>query len=396
MRFFLLLSCFTVLSYNIRSQSDGFLRVDRRAQNVPKSVTRDYKLLAHYLIKPAHTDIEKARVLYKWVTNYFQYDVVRWKKIGSFKEYSVQEIISRKKGVCRDLAMVYKALCDEVGLDCHYVTGSVPRKKFGLFASFEGHAWNIVKIDDKWHHVDPTWGTGFVVKKSFMKKKIDKGKLWRMYKKNTTISHNGKWYFWKKPNNNYLCPSQSFFNQTHCADLAFMQLQNDVMHRFEFLRGKHKTLSRYKDYNYLDSLDKYENRQYENKELFELHNTLPVITRKRYDLSIKYRELADSFMSRFDTVTSVDTVKKYRTYYKRAIKYHFGNGLFSLTRHAFFLGFGVKSYMAALNIKSNFLQDVTLAAIAGGSIYYISRDFYIHELKNIIRLNNRIRKLKKK
>ena len=42
-------------------------------------------------------------------------------------------------------AMAYKALCDEFGIDCRVVIG----RKNGV-----AHAWNIVKLDGDWFHVD--------------------------------------------------------------------------------------------------------------------------------------------------------------------------------------------------------------------------------------------------
>jgi transglutaminase/protease-like cytokinesis protein 3 len=43
-------------------------------------------------------------------------------------------------------------MCDDVGLDCYIVIGEV--------IGGGGHAWNLVKIDGQWYHLDTTWNDG--------------------------------------------------------------------------------------------------------------------------------------------------------------------------------------------------------------------------------------------
>ncbi len=42
-------------------------------------------------------------------------------------------------------AMAYKALCDELGLECYVVLGKLGEKQ---------HAWNIVELEDHYYHID--------------------------------------------------------------------------------------------------------------------------------------------------------------------------------------------------------------------------------------------------
>lgn len=57
-----------------------------------------------------------------------------------------------KRGICDGLAWAFKRLMDEAGIDCIYVTGFL---KDDLKV---GHAWDLVKLDGQYYHVDPTWG----------------------------------------------------------------------------------------------------------------------------------------------------------------------------------------------------------------------------------------------
>lgn len=54
------------------------------------------------------------------------------------------------KGVCQDYAEAYGMLLARMGFHAEYVSGDDP-------IGGEGHAWNIVKLDGKYYHVDCTW-----------------------------------------------------------------------------------------------------------------------------------------------------------------------------------------------------------------------------------------------
>ncbi|MDR2531557.1 MAG: hypothetical protein LBC82_01800 [Oscillospiraceae bacterium] len=56
--------------------------------------------------------------------------------------------------VCEGYAKAFKYLCNSVNIPCVVVCGSA---KTPPFDNSENHAWNIVKIDDAFYHVDSTW-----------------------------------------------------------------------------------------------------------------------------------------------------------------------------------------------------------------------------------------------
>ncbi len=62
-------------------------------------------------------------------------------------------LILYKKGVCDGFAKLAKLLFDGVGI-CSYVVSS---QAFGINQCYEPHAWNIVKIEGKWYHLDITF-----------------------------------------------------------------------------------------------------------------------------------------------------------------------------------------------------------------------------------------------
>ena len=54
--------------------------------------------------------------------------------------------------VCDGFSRTVKLLCDDMGLECKIVVGEVNGR--GL------HAWNLVKVDGQWYHLDVTWNDG--------------------------------------------------------------------------------------------------------------------------------------------------------------------------------------------------------------------------------------------
>ncbi len=65
--------------------------------------------------------------------------------------------------VCEGFASLFERLCKVVGIECRKISGY--SKAFGYSIGDKltetDHAWNIIKIGDKWHYVEATWGAGY-------------------------------------------------------------------------------------------------------------------------------------------------------------------------------------------------------------------------------------------
>jgi hypothetical protein len=100
------------------------------------------------------SDLEKYQVLHDFVKEYISYD---YKALMSGNE-SISEAndskncLRKQKGVCGGYAYMYRDLCKAAGLQCEVIIGNAyfQGKK-------RGHAWNGVKLDGKWYHVDVCW-----------------------------------------------------------------------------------------------------------------------------------------------------------------------------------------------------------------------------------------------
>ena len=96
---------------------------------------RREKMLFDYMVSSLsyrHSAIEENSNFYK--EDYGD----SWSPYGALVEHDA---------VCQGIAMAFKMLCDEVDIPCIVVFGDAGG----------GHAWNIVRIDRRFFHVDCTW-----------------------------------------------------------------------------------------------------------------------------------------------------------------------------------------------------------------------------------------------
>ena len=67
--------------------------------------------------------------------------------------FNVLGPLLRKKAVCWGIACAFKLICDYCGIKCFVVTG----RALNAGKDSDGHAWNIVRLDNDNYHVDVTW-----------------------------------------------------------------------------------------------------------------------------------------------------------------------------------------------------------------------------------------------
>lgn len=63
---------------------------------------------------------------------------------------------TKKKGVCEGYAKAFKYLLDMMDIPCKLIYGYGCDPGVGVE---ESHAWNMIRIEGKWHHVDVTFDT---------------------------------------------------------------------------------------------------------------------------------------------------------------------------------------------------------------------------------------------
>ncbi len=100
-------------------------------------------------------DFEKALYIHDYIVMNSEYDLELLEMLESggtlsgelyTEKYSEYSILINGTGICGSYALAYRALMTAAGVDCLY-----------LSSQQMNHAWNMVKIDGEWYHVDCCW-----------------------------------------------------------------------------------------------------------------------------------------------------------------------------------------------------------------------------------------------
>lgn len=111
-----------------------------------KKVNSKVKKILKGLKLSGKRDIEKIRAVNDWIVKHVEYD-------HSLSRYSAYNALyGSKKTVCQGYALLTYKLLNEAGVPCEIVSGKADNTLFT-----DDHAWNIVKVDDKWYTLDVCW-----------------------------------------------------------------------------------------------------------------------------------------------------------------------------------------------------------------------------------------------
>ncbi|XP_033116303.1 uncharacterized protein LOC117116381 [Anneissia japonica] len=167
---------------NIIPDLSALRRFDEHALKAPADLKNDVTALVMYLTRFAETELQKARVLFRWEANYLSYDV-NYLDTKIRGDNSAEAALARGVCVCEGYAKLYKVLCEKAGLKCEYIGGgsrSAPGSDYEQCREDgepielpDSHAWNIVWIDDRPYQCDCTWASGGTDKDSSGKHKFE-------------------------------------------------------------------------------------------------------------------------------------------------------------------------------------------------------------------------------
>ena len=114
------------------------------------------------------TDYDKATFIHDYICEnckYFEYpkeesDAVKWKVQTAYG------CLCEGKADCEGIARTYQLLMNRAGVECRTIYGAANEdclviKLSKVLDSNLNHAWNIIKINGEWRHVDVTWDLPF-------------------------------------------------------------------------------------------------------------------------------------------------------------------------------------------------------------------------------------------
>ncbi|MEK4384799.1 transglutaminase domain-containing protein [Solibacillus sp. FSL W7-1464] len=105
-------------------------------------ISQEVKRIAKEIIEPEMSEVEKIKAINDYIVlnTTYSYDT-------STTPHSAYALFNEGKGVCQAYALAAYRLLKEANFEVRYVTG---------YAN-EPHAWNLVKVDGEWYHLDTTW-----------------------------------------------------------------------------------------------------------------------------------------------------------------------------------------------------------------------------------------------
>jgi transglutaminase-like putative cysteine protease len=124
------------------------------------------KQLSQALVKDGADDFQKVRALHDWVAVNIAYDAdAFYGKSPTIT--SPLEVIRRGSSVCQGYAEVFQLMSRYAGYECAVVSGYARGVGFDPMQDLSGpfqsnHAWNAVRIGDRWYLVDCTWDAGYM------------------------------------------------------------------------------------------------------------------------------------------------------------------------------------------------------------------------------------------
>ena len=111
-------------------------------------VKEKIKQITAEAVTPGMSEYEIAKALHDWLVLNNKYDMRYYSNSLPDSAYTPYAALITGTSVCNGYATAYMAMLRYNGLGAEYVTGGTDKGD---------HAWNIVKVDGEWYHVDVTW-----------------------------------------------------------------------------------------------------------------------------------------------------------------------------------------------------------------------------------------------
>jgi len=227
--FFLLTQTFFAQKFAV----DEYAVIDKKALQIPDSLTKTTEAIAGYVTANFQTDKEKSRAIFIWLAGNIQYDVENMFAINFYekKEDKIAKPLKSRKGICENYAALFNDICSKSGIKSFVIEGYT---KQNGFADYIPHAWCAALIDSTWFMFDPTWGSGYIT--------------------------GGKFY--KKINNEYFKADPSALIKSHIPFDYLWQFLNYPITNQEFYEGRTQQNNAKPFFNFSDSIQAYEKQSH--------------------------------------------------------------------------------------------------------------------------------------
>ena len=157
--------------------------IDPRVRKVPEHIAQGLYNVPDAFIEPlvkflvAQTDdpFLKVKILHDWIADNVRYDVESFLANRRLPDAgSVETVLRSRMSVCEGYSNVFNRMAKIAGFQSEKITGY--GRGFGYLPSSveepgrSNHAWNAVKIENRWYLLDITWDAGSVKERNWEKR----------------------------------------------------------------------------------------------------------------------------------------------------------------------------------------------------------------------------------
>lgn len=112
----------------------------------------------------------KAKILHDWICDNIAYDAEMFFS-GGIADQDYESVLKKKLAVCAGYTNLYNQMCSLAGIESMGISGYSKGYGYsGKISEDVNHAWNAVKIGDRWYLVDVTWDAGGLERRTFIKR----------------------------------------------------------------------------------------------------------------------------------------------------------------------------------------------------------------------------------
>ena len=108
--------------------------------------------VVNQIITESMSDEEKVKAIHDYLIYHANYVNNGDYSSAENWAYGACGVLLHGEGVCQSYAIAFYMMATAAGVECEYVTGVATNS-----SASGGHAWNRVKINDKWYYIDCTW-----------------------------------------------------------------------------------------------------------------------------------------------------------------------------------------------------------------------------------------------
>lgn len=175
-----------LLTFNSFVFSQKFERTDSIVKNYPANFNSLNDLTSKINLD-FDNQIDKTRAVFYWISNNISYDIEFSKilennKINAFSYKNEKEKLEKEKKFISDLAIntfksqkaicfgysaLFYILCNKLNIESKVIKGDLKSNPLQIGKEIQiNHAWNIVKLNDKWEYIDCTLAAGNISSKT--------------------------------------------------------------------------------------------------------------------------------------------------------------------------------------------------------------------------------------